>query len=120
MGFLYRREGEHDVKVPARYEPILSLIGEGEENATTVSDISKLTGFSNEMIRHVVSVCVTQYGIGIATSPRGYYFIQTTEEQIASYRNLRSRARKLLIRAKAIRNLPAQGQQEIEFDETIA
>lgn len=104
-------------KLPAHYRPVLSVIRYGKENATTVSDISKLTGYEKDTIRHIVSDAVLRHGLGIATSRNGYYYITNLYEKISTCRNLRSRAFTLLERAKRIDDLPPEGQQEINFEE---
>src|SRR5690606_37570305 len=88
---LKRKEDKCNVKkiqLPARFEPVLRAINEGKENATTVSDISKITGYDKDVIRHIVSVAVRKYGLGIATSRKGYYYISNKDEQKETYRNL--------------------------------
>lgn len=107
-------------KLPLHFEPVLRTIRPGKKNATTVSDIHKLTGYDKDIIRHIVSKAVTQYGIGIATSTSGYYYITNSDEKLATSRNLRSRAFRLLERANMIDNLPAEGQQEIDFEKLFA
>lgn len=106
-------------ELPESYKAILSLIGRGKENARTVAYISKLVGLPSTMVREMVSEMVTKHGLGIGTSNTkgvsGYYFISNEEEKEETIRNLRSRARKILKRARSISSLPPEGQEELSI-----
>ncbi|RVP93682.1 hypothetical protein [Sinorhizobium meliloti] len=105
--------------LPESYKQILSLIGQGKENAKTVSYISKLVGLPSTSVREIVSELVVKYGYGIGTSntrySSGYYFISNEREKEETTRNLRSRAMKILQRASVISSLPPGGQEDMEF-----
>ncbi|MEH7442769.1 hypothetical protein V7201_10735 [Bacillus sp. JJ1122] len=106
-------------ELPETYKQILSLIGEGKDNARTVTYISKVLGLSSVLVREVVSDMVVKHGIGIGTSntrgSSGYYLISNDAEKQETARNLRSRAMKILQRASVISSLPPGGQKKIDF-----
>lgn len=107
-------------ELPESYKMILSLIGQGKENARTVGYISKTIGLSDVAVREAISEMVVKYKIGIGTSntrgSSGYYFITNESEQQETARNLRSRGTKILKRANIISSLPPGGQGNIYFD----
>lgn len=106
-------------ELPESYKQILSLIGQGKENAKTVSYISKLVGLPSTSVREIVSELVVKHGYGIGTSntrhQSGYYLITNDEEKMETTRNLRSRAMKILERANVISSLPPGGQKNINL-----
>ena len=106
-------------EMPEMYKRILSLIGEGKDNAKTVSYISKLLGISTVAVREAVSAMVVKYEIPIGTSntigSSGYYLISNESEKQETARNLRSRAMKILQRANVISSLPPGGQKEMDL-----
>ncbi|MCM3405927.1 hypothetical protein [Cytobacillus oceanisediminis] len=108
-----------ETEMPVFHKQILSLIGQGKENARTVSYISKLVGLSSTAVREIVSELVVKYGYGIGTSNTkhacGYYFITNDDEKRETVRNLRSRAMKILKRANVISALPLGGQEDFNF-----
>jgi hypothetical protein len=95
--------------LPESYKQIISLLGYGKDNARTVSYISKLVGLPSTTVREMVSELVTKYELPIGTSNTpgnsGYYFISNEAEKKETLNNLRSRAIKILKRAKAIENM---------------
>lgn len=103
--------------LPEIYKQIISLIEYGKDNARTVSYISKIVGLPSVNVRSIVSELVTKYGLGIGTSNErgksGYYFITNDRERVETLNNLRSRAMKILKRARSIENLPPEGQEEL-------
>lgn len=102
--------------LPEIHKQVVGLIGYGKGRATTVSYISKLTGFSGVTVRRIVSEAVVKYGAPVGTCNEigkgGYYIISNEDEKSDTVRNLRSRALKIFMRAEAINSLPPQEQQE--------
>jgi hypothetical protein len=96
--------------LPAEHRKVLNLLGKGSVNPITVKNIVTLTGWNEQKIRAIVSEMTTKYGIPIGTGPTGYFIIMDELEQEATYRNLRSRALKILRRARAIKNMPDKEQ----------
>jgi hypothetical protein len=105
--------------LPANHKKVLSLIGEGSGNPTTVKSITSLTGFTDVCVRELVSDMVTKYGIKIGTSNRvgnsGFYIIQNEIELNDTVRNLMSRATKIMARARALQDIPNEDQQTLNI-----
>jgi hypothetical protein len=111
--------GEKEKNLPEYYQKVLCLIPEGSDKPITVSEISKITGYRGQLVRDIVSKLIVTYGYRIGTSnikhQSGYYMITNAVEQEATVRNLRSRAFKILKRAKAIENGPDPNQEELKI-----
>lgn len=105
--------------LPAHYREVLSLIGNGIDNPTTVKTISQLTGLRDQVIREIVSSLIVTHRFPIGTSNTvgnsGYYIITSDADRDATVANLRSRAFKILKRAAVIEAIPDHNQQEMDL-----
>jgi len=105
--------------LPAKYREVLSLIGTGIDNPTTVDTIAKFTNLNSTDVRSVVTNLIVTYGFGIGGSNRagksGYYMINTHEEKDAAVSNLKSRAYKILKRANALDQMPDPEQETLDL-----
>lgn len=104
-----KKEGKKK-KLPGPYKRVLSLIPYGSGNPITVSEITRLIGMSDVMVRHIVSSLIVSHGIPIGTSNlpgnSGYFIITNEEERVRTIRNLRSRAKKISERARVLESIP--------------
>jgi hypothetical protein len=105
--------------LPANHKRVLSLIGEGSGNPTTVKSITSLTSLTDVSVREIVSDMVTNYGVKIGTSNRvgssGFYIIQNEKELDDTVRNLMSRATKIMARVRALQDIPNDDQQTLNL-----
>lgn len=112
--FKERTPEEH---LPMHYQRVLALIGEGSDNPSTVSYIANLTGLGSTLVRATVSDLIVSHGFPIGTSNSsdkpGYYLIVTDEERDNTVRNLRSRAMKILKRARVIEQISNKDQIDL-------
>ncbi|WP_338782419.1 hypothetical protein [Metabacillus sp. FJAT-52054] len=108
-----------EITIPEHIQRVLNLIPEGSDSPITVRTLSSLTGFHGTVIRDYISQAVVKYGQPIGTSNSvnrsGYYVISTADEREATIRNLRSRAIKILKRAKALEKMPDRGQIKLHL-----
>jgi hypothetical protein len=115
---MFINENEKDSlfdSLPANHKRVLSLIGEGQENASTVNYIRSLTGFADVHVRELVSDMVNNYGLKIGSGCNGFYMITNEEELNHTVRNLMSRATKIIARARALQNIPNNDQQHLDI-----
>lgn len=93
-------------ELPQKYKEVLSLIGYGECDATTVKYIGKYTGLTNESVRAIIRDLIITYGYSIGTSNSiqnpGYYMITNEEERSKTVKNLKNRAAEIMKRALVI------------------
>lgn len=73
-----------------QYKNLLSLIGDGEENARSMRELSKLCGVSCREFRRMIEVA-RRDGAIIASSDAGYYIPTCDEELVEYYRRTRYR-----------------------------
>ncbi|PEW14646.1 hypothetical protein CN440_03170 [Bacillus cereus] len=112
---MMRKEGDLNMDnskttLTERENKILSLIGQGKENAITVKEIISVIGGSDEEIRTIVRRLIEKHGYLIGSSNHigrsGYYHPKTNEEKEEAVSKLEKRAAEILKRAKIMRNLP--------------
>ena len=73
-----------------QHKTILSLIRDGEENARSMRELSRLCGVSSREVRKMVEVA-RRDGAIIASSDAGYYIPVCDEELVEYYRRTRYR-----------------------------
>lgn len=105
--------------LPIKYREVLSLIGTGLENPTTVDSIAKLTNMSTTAVRATVTDLIVTYNFPIGGSnipgKYGYYMINNREELNVAVKNLKSRAFKILKRAQALEKMPDPEQIDLDL-----
>jgi hypothetical protein len=105
--------------LPAYYREVLSLIGEGSDNPTTVSTITKLTGLKDTAVRQIVHDLRVTHKKPIGTSnvigKSGYYIITNDTERDQTAANMRSRASKIMQVARAIESIPDKEQTSFKL-----
>jgi hypothetical protein len=105
--------------LPAHHKEVLSLIGEGMDNPTTVSTITKLTGLRDTFVRQIVHELRVTHKQPIGTrntiGKSGYYIITNDAERDQTAANMRSRASKIMQVARAIEAIPDKEQTSLKL-----
>lgn len=104
--------------LPEYLRKVLAMIPDNGRRVR-VADIVKATNMTSTAVRDSVRELIFKYGYPIGTDNTketpGYFIITTEEERAATVRNLRSRAKHILARARKIRDmdLPGSGDDGI-------
>lgn len=110
---------EQKKELPYEYKRVLSLIPEGSHKPIRVADIRRLTGYSDVLVRDIVSKLIVSYHFPIGTSNArgrsGYYWITNPDERKDAVKNLKSRAYKILLRADTLENMPDKEQDKFDL-----
>lgn len=90
--------------LPVPHRNVFSIIN--PDYRITVADISKITGYSSTKIREIVADLVTVYHLPVGSSVKpgnsGFFIITNEQDLQEAISHLKSRIKKLNIRAKAL------------------
>lgn len=113
---IFSTECETAMQAPGIRE-LLSLIGEGEENAVHARDLSRFFGLEEREIRRTVER-LRRSGAVIASSQNGYYFPSDARELGEFVRKEERRAKSVFYTLRAARRLLKEMNREAGNDGT--
>lgn len=81
---------------------IAELLGSGQQNATPLRQLEKLTGFDGRMVRSMIA-SERLHGVPILSdNANGYYLPADEDERARFVRSMRHRAREIMRAADAV------------------
>jgi hypothetical protein len=94
--------------MPYYHRAVLSLLRSGKDKAITASEIVRICGGNDALVRVVVRDLIMKYEISIAGSNtqdcKGYFIVSNDEELKMAISNLTGRLKDISTRIKSLRN----------------